>query len=193
MQKEKNTLERFGGLIDTYTISQAVQDKSVVPLLYEGRHVDQKVDSESIDAWFDRITAKLSKEQRADLKEVHHHRPAQQGTAESHAYRLGCEYALSRQLAGHAYKAQLVAQDKSTALLYKQYLDEFGMVNSEVLISPPDDRQGNEEVEAITHRPCKPFWKKMMTRFGSEEVQAAAHSAFKHADRRRSLSSLTCC
>ena len=25
MQKEKNTLERFGGLIDTYTISQAVK------------------------------------------------------------------------------------------------------------------------------------------------------------------------
>ena len=49
MQKEKNTLERFGGLIDTYTIRQAVEDKSVVPLLYEGRHVDQKVDSESID------------------------------------------------------------------------------------------------------------------------------------------------
>ena len=193
MQKEKNTLERFGGLIDTYTISQAVQDKSVVPLLYEGRHVDQKVDSESIDAWFDRITAKLSKEQRADLKEVHHHRPAQQGTAESHAYRLGCVVLSRDNWQGTPYKAQLVAQDKSTALLYKQYLDEFGMVNSEVLISPPDDRQGNEEVEGDNpHRPCA-FWKKMMTRFGSERYKRQLIPPLSMRTGRRSLLSLTCC
>lgn len=68
MKKDKNTIATFGGLIDSYTIDQAVEDKTVLPLLYEGRHVEQKVDSESIDSWFEKITEKLSKEQSADLK-----------------------------------------------------------------------------------------------------------------------------
>jgi len=62
MKKEKNTIKRFGGLIEpAYTIRQAVDDKAVVPLLYEGRHVEQKVEHESIDEWFERFTDQLSK------------------------------------------------------------------------------------------------------------------------------------
>ena len=52
----------------TYTIRKAVEDKAVVPLLYEGRDVEQRVDRKSIDRWFDIITANLTKEQKADLK-----------------------------------------------------------------------------------------------------------------------------
>ena len=41
MKKEKNNFIKFGGLIEPhYSIKQAVQDKQVVPLLYEGRHVE---------------------------------------------------------------------------------------------------------------------------------------------------------
>lgn len=36
-KKDKNTLNRFGTLIDQYTVDKAVKDKAVVPLLYEGR------------------------------------------------------------------------------------------------------------------------------------------------------------
>src|SRR5882762_1499370 len=67
VKRNKSTLARFGGLIDVYTITQAVNDGAVVPLLYEGRHVAQTV-NESIDDWFDRITDKLTKEQKGDLK-----------------------------------------------------------------------------------------------------------------------------
>jgi hypothetical protein len=70
---------------------------------------------------------------------------------------------------GTPYKAQLVTQRKSTALLYKKYLDEFGMVSSEVLISGPDDREGNEEVAEENIPAVQQFWKKMMAKHGSEE------------------------
>ena len=70
MKKDKNTVEKFGGLIDSYTIDRAVADKAVVPLLYEGRHVEQHVDSLGVDAWFERIMANLSKEQAVDLKKT---------------------------------------------------------------------------------------------------------------------------
>ncbi len=184
MQKEKNTLERFGGLIDTYTISQAVKDKAVVPLLYEGRHVDQKVDSEAIDAWFDRVTATLSKEQRADLKKKFT-TTDQLNKAEQKVMRIAWDISVHYRdnWKGTPYKAQLVTQDKSTALLYKKYLDEFGMVTSDVLISGPDDRQGNEEVEGDNPEAVQIFWKKMMKRFGSEkEYNRQIINSFKKTD-----------
>ena len=69
MKKEKNTARKFGGLIEpAYTIDQAVRDKTVVPLLYEGRLVLQQVDQKAIDKWFDVVTKPLSDAQRADLK-----------------------------------------------------------------------------------------------------------------------------
>ena len=34
MKKQKNTARQFGGFIDTYTIRQGVEDKSIVPLLF---------------------------------------------------------------------------------------------------------------------------------------------------------------
>ena len=43
------------------------------------------------------------------------------------------------------------------------------MVSSEVLISGPDDREGNEEVDEENMPAVQQFWKKMMAKHGSEE------------------------
>ncbi len=56
MKKEKSTAAKFGGLIDIYAIDQAVKDGAVVPLLYEGRHVEQDVNRNGIDVWFERVS-----------------------------------------------------------------------------------------------------------------------------------------
>ena len=43
LKTEKNSFSKFGGLIDPhYSIKQAVKDKAVLPLLYEGRHVEME-------------------------------------------------------------------------------------------------------------------------------------------------------
>ncbi len=169
-KKEKDTINKFGGLIQpTYSIRRAVEDNAVVPLLYEGRDVEQRVDRQSIDRWFDIITANLTKEQKADLKKKF--TTTEQLNKAEHKVR---EIALDISLhfrdnwQGTPYKAQLVTQDKSTALLYKKFLDEFGMVSSEVLISGPDDREGNEEVAEENMPAVQQFWKKMMAKHGSE-------------------------
>ncbi|SMP39812.1 type I restriction enzyme, R subunit [Desulfonatronum zhilinae] len=184
MKKDKNTIERFGGLIDTYTIEQAVKDKAVVPLLYEGRHVDQKVDTESVDAWFERITGNLSREQKADLKRkfssTDQLNKAQQKVMRI-AWDVGEHFRDNWQ--GTPYKAQLVAQDKATALLYKKFLDDFGLVGCEVLISGPDEREGEEDVHEESTDEVKAFWKKMMAKYGSEkEYNRQVISAFKNAE-----------
>jgi len=57
LKKDKSTAVKFGGFIEPmYTIDQAVEDKMVVRLLYEGRHVVQEVDQKQIDSWFERVS-----------------------------------------------------------------------------------------------------------------------------------------
>jgi type I restriction enzyme R subunit len=153
-------------------------------LLYEGRHVDQKVDAEAVDDWFERITAKLSDEQKRDLKKKFSSSD-QLNKAEQKVMRIAWDVSehFRDNWHGTPYKAQLVAQDKATALLYKRFLDEFGMVTSEVLISGPDDREGEEDVHEESQDEVKAFWKKMMAKYGSEkEYNRQIISAFKHAD-----------
>ena len=176
-KKEKDTINKFGGLIQpTYSIRDAVDDKAVVPLLYEGRDVEQRVDREPLDRWFDIITRTLSKEQKADLKKKFTTKDqlnkAQQKVREI-ALDISMHYRDNWQSTkGIKYKAQLVTQDKATALLYYQYLQEFGIVSSAVLISGPDDREGNEEVELDEEDlpEIQRFWKKMMVKHGSEDL-----------------------
>ena len=68
MKKEKNTAHKFGGMIDEYTIKDAVEDKAVVPLLYEGRHSELEINKKPLDNWFDRYSSGLTENQKADLK-----------------------------------------------------------------------------------------------------------------------------
>jgi type I restriction enzyme, R subunit len=185
MRKEKNTIAKFGGLIrPVYTIGQAVEDEAVVPLLYEGRHVEQIVYSEPIDAWFGRVTENLTEQQRADLK--HKYATSDQlNKARQKVERIAWDISLHFRdtWKGTPFKGQLVAQDKVTALSYKELLDEIGMVSSEVLISGPDEREGFDDVDDPSRDKVVVFWKKMMTRFGSElEYNRQLINAFTTGD-----------
>ena len=189
MKKDKTTVSRFGGFVQpVYTIRDAVEDKAVVPLLYEGRMVPLDVDESAIDSWFDKITVNLSKAQAADLKKKfatsdHVSRAEQRVMAV--AWDVSCHFRDNWKHTG--FKAQLVTRRKHTALLYKKYLEEFGMVTAEVLISGPDDREGHdstqeseEELLERSDRQVRLFWNDMMTRFGTEEAyNKAVIGAFK--------------
>lgn len=181
MKQEKDTVRQFGGLIDTYTIEQAVVDRSVVPILYEGRHVPQTVDKQQIDRWFDRITASLTREQTGDLKKKFSS-TAQLNKAEQKvatiAWDIGAHFA--NVWKGTGFKGQLVAQDKATALLYKKHLDDSGLVTSEVLISAPDDREGDVDVLEDNVQEVVKFWRKVKERYGTEaEYNEQLIGAFK--------------
>lgn len=185
MKKDRNTVEKFGGIFEpTYTIRDAVNDKAVVPLLYEGRHVDQEVDQKAIDVWFSRITANLSDEQALDLKKKFS-RQQQLNKALQRvrviAWDIGKHFVDNWK--GRPFKGQLVAPDKATALRYKEFLDEFGEVTSEVLISGPDEREGEEDIHAESKEEVVKFWKAQMAKYGTEkEYNRQVINAFKHSE-----------
>lgn len=170
-KKDKNTIQKFGGLIDTYPITTAVKDKSVAPLLYEGRHVPQYVSGAEIDSWFENLTQGLSDRQKADLKKKFA-TTDQLNKAEQRVARIAWDISVHYEgtWKGTGFKAQLVAPDKVTALLYKRYLDEFDLVTSEIIMSGPDDREGETDVDEKNKSEVVEFWKKMMKRFGTERT-----------------------
>jgi type I restriction enzyme R subunit len=184
LKKDKDTVAKFGGLIDTYSIKQAVEDKAVVPLLYELRLVDQTVDEGQIDDWFDRTTRDLTEAQIADLKTKYSTTDQLNKTEQkikAIAWDISEHFRLNFQ--GTGFKGQLVAPDKATALLYKKFLDEFGAVVSEVIISGPDEREGDAELTSEKKLKVLAFWKKMMARFGSEaQYNEQLINHFKNAD-----------
>src|SRR5690625_1135246 len=68
MKKEKNTMIRFGKLIHKYTIADGVRDKAIVPLLYEGKMVDQSVNQKAIDNRLEMITRHLNDKQKEEVE-----------------------------------------------------------------------------------------------------------------------------
>ncbi|MCB9347210.1 MAG: type I restriction endonuclease subunit R [Lewinellaceae bacterium] len=175
-KKEKNTAKKFGGLIDKYTVDQAVKDKAVVPLLYEGRHAIQEVNERPIDAYFTKVSEPLTSYQRSDLKKKFS-RADQLNVAEQKIYAIAWDISehYRNASAGTDWKGQLVSQSKAAAIKYKKFLDEIGKVSSEVLISPPDMREGEDSAYDEPSDEVKRFWKSKMDEFGGSSKKFEKH------------------
>jgi type I restriction enzyme R subunit len=170
LKKDKNTLSTFGGLIHKYAIDEAVADGAVVPLLYEGRLVEQQVSGDVIDKWFDKISEGLTDQQKADLKRKFSRLDALNKTGQAiraKAFDISEHYRKYWQNTG--FKAQLVAPSKAAAIRFKEVLDEIGHVSSAVIISSPDDNEDNEEIDQESKSLVRAFWDKMMVRYKSED------------------------
>lgn len=170
LKKEKNTLSTFGRLIHRYAIDEAVADGAVVPLLYEGRLVEQQVSGAVIDRWFDKISEGLTENQKRDLKRKFSRMDAVAKTDQAiraKAFDISEHYRQHWQ--GTGFKAQLVAPSKAAAVRFKEVLDEIGHVSSVIVISPPDENEGNEEVDQESKDLVRKFWSNMMARYKTEE------------------------
>ena len=171
LKKEKNTLSTFGRLIHHYKIDEAVADGAVVPLLYEGRLVEQQVSGGVIDSWFEKISEGLTDSQKADLKRKYSRMDALAKTDQAiraKAFDISEHYRQHWQ--GTGFKAQLVAPSKAAAVKFKEVLDEIGHVSSEIIISPPDENEGNEEVDQESRDLVRRFWSRMMDRYRTEDA-----------------------
>jgi type I restriction enzyme R subunit len=166
-KKDKNTLVKFGKLIDDYTVDKAVKDKAVVPLLYEGRHAYQKVNESPLDSYFSLISEPLNDYEKTDLKKKFS-RADQLNIAEQKIYAICWDISkhFQQNFQGTPFKGQVVCQSKESAVKYKGFLDEIGIITSELVMSPPDDREGEDSAYGETSDSVKNFWKKMMDEHG---------------------------
>lgn len=169
MKKEKNTARTFGGIIrPVYTVRQAVEDGAVVPLLYEGRIVPQSVNEGPIDEHFTKVCEALNEYETADLKKKYSRTDFVSQT-DQRIYSIAWDISehFRNNWQGTKFKAMLVVPRKAIAVLYKKYLDEIGIVSSEVLITAPDTREGEESSYGETSEAVKAYWDRMMDEHGT--------------------------
>ena len=157
--KDDKTTNKFGSIVHAYTMQRAVEDKTVTPLLYEERIPDLDVNARAIDSWFARITEGLTEEQRTDLKKKF----AKKGQLYQSEDRIRL---IALDIANHlvknldeGLKGQLACDSKASAIKYKQFLDEARLFESAVVMSPPDTRTGNTEVDEETTPEVVKWWK----------------------------------
>lgn len=183
-KKDKSTLTKFGTLIDTYTVNQAVEDKAVVPLLYEGRHVMQDVNASALDNFFNMISEPLNDYEKSDLKKKFS-RADQINIAEQKIYAIAWDISnhYKKNFKGTGFKGQVVCQNKLSAVRYKKYFDEIGIVSAELVISPPDEREGEDSAYGKTKEEVKLFWHEMMDKYSnSKNYQENIVNSFKYTE-----------
>lgn len=182
-KKDKSTAAKFGGVIDAYTVDQAVKDKAVVPLLYEGRLALQDVNASPIDTFFGMVSEPLTEYQKADIKKKfarYNHLNSAEQKMRMIAWDISYHFRDNWQ-GKTPFKGQLVCDKKVNAIKYKEYLDEIGIVSSEVLISSIDEREGEESAYEKSTEKENQFWKKMMDEHGnSKSYEKNIISRFKN-------------
>lgn len=170
MKSEKNTMARFGSLIHKYTIRDGVEDGAIVPLIYEGRFVEQKVDEENIDLWFKQTTRRLTEAQREDLRRKWSSiRRLTSTDARIKRIALDISEHFIEGYKDTGFKAMLATNYKRDAIRYLECFEQFGDLNCAVVISPPDMREGVDDVDEGADDLVVSFWNKMMQQYGDAD------------------------
>lgn len=160
--KDDKTTNKFGPIVHAYTMQRAVEDGTVTPLLYEERKPELAVNAKAIDAWFDRITTSLTEEQKADLKQKFSNKGAiykSENRIELIAWDIAVHFHDNFTELKLGLKGQVATDSKLSAIRYKKYLDKTGLVTSAVIISPPDTREGHENVDETELEEVQQWWK----------------------------------
>ena len=180
MKREKNTLSKFGKLIHKYTIKDGVEDGAIVPLIYEGRFVDQKVDEDNIDLWFKQTTRRLTDAQREDLRKKWSSIRRLTST-DARIKRIALDIS-EHFITGYketGFKAMLATNYKRDAVRYLECFEKFGDLNCAVVISPPDLRESVDDMDEGTDDLVISYWNKMMNQYGdSDRYEEAMKNKF---------------
>lgn len=175
MKREKNTLTKFGKLIHKYTIQDGVEDGAIVPLIYEGRFVEQKVDEENIDMWFRQTTKRLTDPQKEDLRRKWssiRRLTSTDARIKRIALDINNHFILGFKDTG--FKAMLATNYKRDAIRYLECFEQFGDLTCAVVISPPDMRESVDDIDESTNHEVIEYWEKMMKQYGDADTYEEA-------------------
>jgi type I restriction enzyme R subunit len=169
--KNEKTANKFGPIVHAYTMQRAVEDETVAPLLYEERVPELDINEDAVNRWFDKITVNLSDAQRTDLKRKFAKKGAIYGAAnriELIAWDIATHFNENIKKLDLGLKGQVATDSKLDAIRYKKALDDTGLVTSAVVISAPDTREGNSDVDEDTLPEVQKWWKQNMATYGHD-------------------------
>ncbi|QQF51393.1 type I restriction endonuclease subunit R [Campylobacter fetus subsp. venerealis] len=168
-EKNKNSFLKFGGEIHRYTIDEAVKDGAVLPLLYEGRLVDQEVlNPKGLERKFDMISRELSDDAKRDLQQKwarFQRVVSSEQRLELIALDINEHFKKTLKMANSGFKAMFATSSKYEAIKYHKIFEEYGDIKTAYAISSNEHEEldgGNKEYVALS-------WQETIKNYGSEE------------------------
>lgn len=166
---KSQSIEKFGGLIDEYTISEAEKDGAVLPLIYQGRFVDQKID-EIADKFYERLAGRFSASERKDFaKKCISSSVLEETSQRIEMIALDVNDHFVKNFQNTGLKGQLVAPSKYAAVMFKQALDLLGEIRAEVIISDTLADEGKDDTLSEHKKIVTDYMTKQKHLYGSLE------------------------
>lgn len=170
MRGQRSTVGKFGEYIHKYTIKDGVDDGTIVPLIYEGRFIEQKVDEENIDLWFKQTTKRLTESQKEDLRKkwssIRH-----LASTDARIKRISLDIS-EHFIEGYkntGFKAMLATNYKRDAVRYLECFESFEDLTCAVVISSPDMRESVDDADEGTDDKVVAYWNKMMRQYSDAD------------------------
>jgi type I restriction enzyme R subunit len=149
---DRNTFKAFGaaedesGYMSLYSFSDSIRDGATLPLNFEARLVELRVDREAIDAEFERMAGRLSEDEKDELSK----RAAKLNVLLKAPERVA---AVTADIAQHfeehvdpnGLKAQVVTLDREACVLYKESLDELLGPDASAIVMDTGSKQTKPE------------------------------------------------
>lgn len=185
MKRDRNIFDKFGGLIHKYSLDDALKDKSIVPLIYEGKMVDQEVSKEAIDMRLDMLTRNLTEEQKIEVMKKwsrFEKVASSEQRLELIAWDIASNY--NQTIKGTGFNAMLACNKKVEAVKYYNiFKDEFPELEVAVVISSPDMREGEGSIDEDTNDIVKKFYINAISSYkNEEEYEETIKSKFINGD-----------
>ncbi len=166
---KSQSIEKFGGLIDEYTISEAEKDGAVLPLIYQGRFVDQKIDKIA-DKFYERLAGRFSESERKDFaKKCISSSVLEETSQRIEMIALDVNNHFVKNFQNTGLKGQLVAPSKYAAVMFKQALDLLGEIRAEVIISDTLADEGKDDTLSEHKKIVTDYMAKQKHLYGSIE------------------------
>ena len=138
---KRTTLGVFGGLIDTYTIPQSVEDGATVPIYYEARLPELHVEGpETLDRLFEALFGDEPEETRAEIRRRYANKERIAEAAKRiEAISLDISDHFTKKVQPNGFKAQVVVPSRAAALRYAKHFRDFRLEAYPVITTSHND------------------------------------------------------
>ena len=137
----RNTMRRFGPLIDAYTIPQSVADGATVPIFYEARLPELEIEGpETLDKLFEAMFGDEPPEVQLQLRRRYANKETV-AEAERRIEMIALDISdhFKKKVRPNGFKAQVVAPSRAAALRYCGHLNSFGISAYPIITTSPNN------------------------------------------------------
>ena len=131
-KRDRNTFYAFGaaedngGYLSRYSFEESIRDEATLPLRFETRSVDMRIDRQTLDEEFAKLIAGLSEEDKAEVsKRAGRFALLVKSPARVDAIVEDIAKHFSEHIEPNGFGAQIVVIDQESCVLYKEALDKL--------------------------------------------------------------------